>query len=522
VDSSINEEGTMYIKSGLPVLLAVICLLFTGCNNGANTPFTPVASPHSGDVTSGNTWLDGYYDVYIDLATNSATAVLNRTGMFTVNAVKFLNQSPANIAFHVNSKTPGTGFVDINMDISIKHPMAGLPQFNAYDLRGIFIGNGSGTLKYTSLLKFPILGTDQCMVDGPSGGGPDGFTRWFNPTEFTTSGQFGYTKGTIATKSYTGNATLNPYKYFADGLLKNDKLPQFLALTPNHGMFSAGATNTRNYNIRFPTPTPGLKFNYAVAASWKGTKPADNPANAPEAVACSVIVTPDIIFNSPTDFSGNLIADVTVYDWSSVLTGGVMQAYTIFLESSVLSAVHTATTPEMTPTASGSKWFRYHFSIPADAVAGLNNNTVWAIVKYATGNYSNPSGVPNTAQNDPLTSYFRFPVPVNPGITANHDISIIDFQFQPNIISVAVGDTVTWTNNGTFHHTASSDPLNPVAGGPESDNQYASGIPPGSKYVWTVPNVPPGTVFFFHCRFHGVAGNGTSIGTGMAGSITVL
>jgi plastocyanin len=37
------------------------------------------------------------------------------------------------------------------------------------------------------------------------------------------------------------------------------------------------------------------------------------------------------------------------------------------------------------------------------------------------------------------------------------DVSIVDFAFQPAVIKINVGDTVKWTNNGTFIHTSTSD-----------------------------------------------------------------
>ena len=37
------------------------------------------------------------------------------------------------------------------------------------------------------------------------------------------------------------------------------------------------------------------------------------------------------------------------------------------------------------------------------------------------------------------------------------DVSIVDFAFQPAAIKINAGDTVKWTNNGTFTHTSTSD-----------------------------------------------------------------
>lgn len=38
-----------------------------------------------------------------------------------------------------------------------------------------------------------------------------------------------------------------------------------------------------------------------------------------------------------------------------------------------------------------------------------------------------------------------------------HNISIIDFQFVPQVDTAVAGDTVRWTNNGSFPHTSTSD-----------------------------------------------------------------
>src|SRR4051812_30045324 len=51
---------------------------------------------------------------------------------------------------------------------------------------------------------------------------------------------------------------------------------------------------------------------------------------------------------------------------------------------------------------------------------------------------------------------------------ATGSVSIVEFSFQPTPIAVNVGDTVTWTNNGSFNHTTTgassawnSGPLSP-------------------------------------------------------------
>ena len=94
--------------------------------------------------------------------------------------------------------------------------------------------------------------------------------------------------------------------------------------------------------------------------------------------------------------------------------------------------------------------------------------------------------------------------------------------FDPQIISVNSGSTVRWTNNDTEVHTVTTDANNTATGGPDSDSVYPDGIPAGSSYEWTTPaGMAAGTNWYYHCRFHGTAGDGSSLGTGMAGVITV-
>jgi LPXTG-motif cell wall-anchored protein len=82
-------------------------------------------------------------------------------------------------------------------------------------------------------------------------------------------------------------------------------------------------------------------------------------------------------------------------------------------------------------------------------------------------------------------------------------ISIKDFEFAPKTISVGVGDTITWTNDGPSPHTVSAD-----------DAGFDSGnLDKGATFSHTFDKA--GT-FAYYCKYHGSKG-----GTGMAASITV-
>jgi plastocyanin len=106
---------------------------------------------------------------------------------------------------------------------------------------------------------------------------------------------------------------------------------------------------------------------------------------------------------------------------------------------------------------------------------------------------------------------------VNPGTVVN--VSLVNHSFSPQTVTAAAGATIVWTNASAFYHTVASDT---GVSGLNSDPQYPNGFGPNQTFSWQVPtSAAHGTVYYYHCRFHGAAGNGSSLGTGMCGSITV-
>jgi hypothetical protein len=415
--------------TALMVAILACIVLAMGCSKGGGNPVSNDLTANqvsTGGHTQTHLW--GYYDVYVDIPTQTATAVPNRDIMFAANVTQFLNGSATNLQFNINGTPVGTGYVDVDIDVSIKHPFSGMPQYNGYDVRGIFIGNGSKNLSYNSKLRYAArgktVGSDQQMFDYDADlvptdphagkvGDPDGYTRWWNPVEFTTPGLFGYTKGMYASGGYTATATLNPYKYFADSLAAGGDLWPFLktgaAATTR---FSSGTTNTRNYYLRFPTPSPGISFAYAVVANWKSEAPADHPSHATEAVGLSVTVTPDVYYATSSDKGGKLKLDM-----SFLRTWGAIPS-TIYIESSVLSTPYqmTSGSPEMIPVGGGSSWSTYHVEIPANNVTGNSStmvNEFWVIPQYDGYTYANDFGVTNTCGTEKLAAFFRYDLFVN-------------------------------------------------------------------------------------------------------------
>jgi hypothetical protein len=399
------------------VVVALICAaVLAGCSQKGN-PVAPVESgavSQIGNGTGAGLW--GFYDVYIDIPTQTVTAVLNRQAMFTANVVNFINGKPASLSFHINGTHVGSVHVDVDIDVTITHPFPGMAHYDGYDVRGVFMGDGSASLAYNPDLKYAVPGTDQLMLADPVDGfgGPDGYTRWFNKPEFSGGGMplFQYTQGKMASPGFDGTATLNPYKYFTDGLgAKDDLFPWLASHADQHGRFSSGASNTRNYYLRFPN-SKGVKYGYAITANWKGVAPTDHPSNAPEVVACSVTDNSDVWFVNSSSNGGGIRLDLSLWDWDSAVSGGVMEDYKIFVESSVLTNPYSFDTSDMTPIGGEDHFSTYQVEIPADNITGSMGNQYWIIVEDQKNTYANDFGVSNLAQDDKLAALFRYDLTV--------------------------------------------------------------------------------------------------------------
>ena len=110
-------------------------------------------------------------------------------------------------------------------------------------------------------------------------------------------------------------------------------------------------------------------------------------------------------------------------------------------------------------------------------------------------------------------SAFAVDHPVQVGVVVNGG-----FTFSPSTLSIAAGDTVTWTSaGGTAPHNVRSDAGSVTnfrcANG--CDGAGGNGTPSAAAWTATVTFPTPGTIPFY-CEIHGGPG-----GVGMSGSITV-
>lgn len=393
----------------LLVTLLLGAMVAMGCSSGGGSPITPNAdptltggTPHNGAGVQTHLW--GYWDCHVNLETQEVEVVRNRTAEMTANVVTFLNGNPAGLMFDIIETPTEAEYVDVDINVSLTHPLPGLPQYDGYDVKGVFVADASASLDYNSALEYGVFGVDQFMFDDPDdddGGGPDGYTRWYNQQEFTIPGVLGYTQGNFATPGYNCTATLNSYKYFADGLGPFDDLWEWLVANPDAlGTFSSGATNTRNYYLRFPDLL--VDYGYAVTASWKGEEETDHPAPAVEAAGCNVTQTLDAYYVDETENGGSLVVDIDVWNWA--ITG---QPSTIYVESDAIGGSFMVDVGQFGGTPSDPHFSTYSFdAVCTNLVA--EGNEYWVICEYPDYDYSNEYEVPNNAENETLAAFFRF------------------------------------------------------------------------------------------------------------------
>ncbi|MFH1676245.1 MAG: hypothetical protein ABIC40_04390 [bacterium] len=319
----------------IPVIFGIFALVLTGilgCNGNPTAPMVTLSPDSTTDLSASGADSHrnlGYYSLKINTGEMSAEIIPLRSSKWHLNLTGVLNGTlGVSVGVPPGESDPIHGlFV---LDITLTHPFGDAPQFAGFDVKGILIAPGSLNV---GPYVFSDIGETQLE-------NADGYTRWWNPTEFTKSGFFGYTKGKLTkTPASTLTATVNPYKYFADVLGANDSvnLVQAEPLDGDNGrgVFKAGSANTRRYRIRFPLdPTPVIEFGYAIDASWAtplpnppDEVPDDFPMEANQPEACDIgtgTLVNTLFFDSESGLSGGVLRIVIdVYDWQGRVAGNI-------------------------------------------------------------------------------------------------------------------------------------------------------------------------------------------------------
>jgi outer membrane protein assembly factor BamB len=305
-------------------LFILIILIFAiGCGSGKSETTSPITTGNNAPVSTINPthWNWGTFDVEIDRLTGGILVDLRRTAQFNANVTGFLQ--PPLVKGHLltvalnDTSDLLTGYVDC--DITITHPFPDFPVYRGFDVRGILLTNGTYNIESYNNLK--MAGPDESRLLNT-----DGYTRWWNALEFgPPETVFGYTKGEFSSEGIP-SATLNPYKYFADGLSKSAEVSSLNVA--GRGTFSVKSSNTRNYKIQFPVidDVPILEFWYSVDASWSPPDPAFEPdypieafpdnANCREPFHLKVEDAGSTLwFENAGSWGGELSVAIEYFDW---------------------------------------------------------------------------------------------------------------------------------------------------------------------------------------------------------------
>ncbi len=298
-------------------ILRIVCLLaifvfvaYVGCSGHDDNMVGPCDPAGIRDITTDGqvTCLWGMWEVTIRRSTGEVSITKLREAGLALNVLGFL-EPPALVNMTIDFDTlvlkPGKNYIGV--DVLLTHPIPA-PLFKGFDVRGI--------------------------VFGPDVTNADGYTRWFNPDEFTGT-PFGYIDGLLGAPDSVGNydSTFNPYKYFADNIDLTESVSDFFAdpdNLANRGVFSEGETNTRHYDLQFGGDfTDFLVFNYAIAASYNpptGVPPFDlddfdiSTCNQAEPVFIDITETGNTLYYDAGIGGGNLDLEIIVFDWDKPIT----------------------------------------------------------------------------------------------------------------------------------------------------------------------------------------------------------
>jgi len=458
--------------------LIIIGIFTYGCSSGgAQSPITPSVHPGE-DLTpsritteSGSHHLWGLWEFTADPEAGTLDFVPLRSGSMHVNVVPFL-EPPAGDKLSI-SNLSFDGLI-CNVDVSLTHPFPGMSEYIGFDVTGIMMS--VGTMDQWQLSGLISAGSGDTRILNP-----DGYTRWWNPKEFSVPGAaiLRYKDGLLGTPHDNAayNCTLNGYKLFSDDLDAEDDI---LSLDPSNRLhFRNGYTNTRHYHIDF---NGGLKFNYAVDANWEpieGNPPFEPEdylpeANRPEAWAISVTEVENSLWYDGGYSGGDLKLLIDVYDHYNANQNFV------WLDSPGNFDFATA----LSVVGGGEGFSTYQVDI-------LNAHPSPDEIEILVGVESEAVGYWDVLPDDPICGYFMYAAGVG-GLTPLPPTAIMEATSPTGI---SEGETVsfdasasTGTSPLTFEWDFNGDD---IYGGPEDD--YV-GDPETPTHQWDVYGVYSVTV----------------------------
>jgi len=443
-----------FINAGLLIGLLFVLI---GCS-GSGSPVSPDLSSQSDlSITTDRTtsaypgikamW--GFWQIEINSETLDYEIVPLRGVEFTVDVVRFMQPpsgNPANLKLEFTdlSGWPDEGAMAV--DLVLTHPFPGFDQFAGFDVMGVFVSSGSLESLHDTNVRYPEEGSDPILLN------PDGYTRWMNPSEFVPDGTImRFEPGHLGNQNLDLlTSTINAYKYYADSIDAEQDVYEYFQNPLNvdrRGVYSAGVTNRRNYEIKFPVSggTPNLTFQYAVVASWVPPDPAlsGNPdvlevpgdypesANAQESFFCRIIDHSNLWYDDGTG-GGTLSLDLEVFDWNGYFHPGglVDEIAAIALESQnslIPGGVVVKSGTDLSSTAApGSTTCSSVFTVEISGCEPTStvDQEILITIEQANGSFAPNEMLPPVVEDTPLSSYLRFTPTVN--IIGPDPLTVID------------------------------------------------------------------------------------------------
>ncbi len=399
------------------LVLVSLSAVFLGCSSGS--PVSPsmsyidnlqtAVSPGTND----GHWSWGYWDLWVDLENGTVRAEPMRSAQLHFNVVPLLKEgSPGSLLGISNLMVDGSNHT-VQVDISLTHPYPTLAQVPGFDVRGILFSLGGSIDLLGGSIR--VAGPDEPRLINA-----DGYTRWWNPTEFPGPGILGYQDGKLGSPHWSTGYTINlaGYKYFADGLNATESMN---GLNVNdRGAFRPGSTNTRRYLIDFgDTGSHFLKFNYAVDACWGKVldwNPGDpNPvvpdsfeltANCPEPYRLRITESINTLSATTAGGTGGTIGlNIDVYDWQAMspLSTVPMEVSTVQVEVPAFAIGPTNATV-VPGSGAGGHMSTYQINIVGSTGEKLDYLDIFVSANMNGMDYQND--LTNFMGVDPLQTYF--------------------------------------------------------------------------------------------------------------------
>ncbi len=383
----------MCFRKWVMVIAAISLITLSGCSQNTSPVESAIGENTYpvGERDSSKHSLLSLYTFVCHPETNTVEVIPLRDADLHLNALKFL-EPPAFLYLTIEGPPQFNGNT-LDIDIGLRHPFTDQDIYTGFDVCGIIFTHGSITGFNDPDVVMAGEGDTRLL-------NADGYTRWWNPTEFPHGDTiFNYIDGMFGNPADTVdfNCTVNGYKYFADGLEKDDPLT---ALTPEQrGVFSAGAKNVRQYIIDL-SGEPG--FNYAVDACWKfpqGAPPVDVPddfppgANRPEAWNIEVTEVINTLHYTGSSGSGNGELKLLIDVWDHFDAGSNI----VRCESSAGLPFTSA----LTPVGGGEGFSTYELDFTGENLTQNGNAEILITVE------SDTTGYGNVLPDKPVCAYFR-------------------------------------------------------------------------------------------------------------------